>query len=230
LVLQLKDRRIRLVLLLLVLIPTAVYALGFLNIYSVDHPWDEASRWIYANVPAGTLIASEQWDDSLPTTMLVDDQLRRRMEYRDVQLTWLTGPDDLDNEVKLEKNLARLEQAEYVTLMSNRVYGVVPRTEDRYKLSHVAHQLLFDGILGFEPVYANTRMPNLFGVHLLPDSFVWPDLQPSPEVAAYLAGFPGLNGGRFDESFTVYDQPLVMIFRNVEHQSAGEMRKQFPEP
>ena len=230
LIMQLKDRRLRLAVLLLVLLPTAVYALSFMNIYTVAHPWDEASRWVYANVPEGTLMASEQWDDALPTTMRVDGQLRRRAEYRDVQLTWLTGPDELDNEAKLQENLANLEQAEYVTLMSNRVYGVVPRTEDRYPLSNVTHQLLFDGTLGFEPVFVNTRMPGLFGVHLLPDSFVWPALDPPPDVADYLAGFVGLNGGRFDESFTVYDQPLVTIFEKVEQMTAAEMRQYLPDP
>ncbi len=228
--LSLKDRRLRLAALLVVLIPTAVYALSFMNIYRVDHPWDEASRWIYANVLPGTLLASEQWDDSLPTTMVVDGRFRRRAEYEDEQLTWLTGPDQADNEAKLQKNLARLEEAEYVTLLSNRVYGVVPRLQDRYDLSHVYHQLLFDGTLGFEAVYVNTRMPGLFGVNLRPDSFVWPALLPPPEVSDYLSAFPGLSGGRFDESFTVYDQPLAMIFKKVEQKSAAEMRAYFPDP
>lgn len=228
--LSLKDRRVRLAALLVVLIPTAVYALSFMNIYRVDHPWNEASRWIYANVPPGTLLASEQWDDSLPTTMEVDGRFRRRAEYQDQQLTWLTGPDHADKEAKLQKNLATLEKAAYVTLLSNRVYGVVPRLEDRYQLSHVYHQLLFDGALGFEPVYVNTRMPGLFGANYRPDSFVWPALQPPPEVSDYLSAFPGLNGGRFDESFTVYDQPLAMIFKKVEQKSAAEMRAYFPNP
>jgi hypothetical protein len=230
LIFQLRDKRIRFAVLLLVLLPTAIYALSFMNIYKSDHPWDEASRWVYANIPPGTLIASEQWDDSLPTTMLVDNRIRRRYEYLDQQLTWLTGPDAADNEAKLEKNLALLEQVEYVTLLSNRVYGVVPRLEDRYSLSHVYHQLLFDGTLGFEPVYVNTRAPGLFGIHLLPDPFVWPELQPPQKVVDYLENFSGLNGGRFDESFTVYDQPLVMIFKKVEPKTAEEMRQYFPEP
>jgi 4-amino-4-deoxy-L-arabinose transferase-like glycosyltransferase len=230
LILQLRDKRFRIAVLLLVLLPTALYALSFMNIYNSDHPWDEASRWVYANVAPGTLIASEQWDDSLPTTMLIDGQLRQRGEYLDQQLTWLTGPDAADNEAKLEKNLAILEEAEYITLLSNRVYGVVPRMGDRFPLSHVYHQLLFDGTLGFEPIYANTRMPGLFDIHLLPDSFVWPNLQPPDEVADYLEDFPGFNGGRFDESFTVYDQPLVMIFKKVAPKTAGEMRQYFPYP
>jgi hypothetical protein len=161
--------------------------------------------------------------------MIVDDRLRRRGEYRDVQLTWLTGPDELDNEAKLQKNLERLAEAEYVTLMSNRVYGVVPRLADRYPLSSVYHQLLMDGSLGYEAVYSDTRIPGMLGIHLLPDSFIWPGLQAPIEVSAYLDQFRGLNGGRFDESFTVYDQPLVMIFKNVGQKSAAEMRELFPD-
>ena len=206
---------------------TAVYALAFVNIYTVDHPWNIASRWIYENVPSGTLIASEQWDDALPTTMLVDGRLRRRGEYRDEQLTWLTGPDNQDDAEKLAENLILLAEAEYVTLVSNRVYGVVPRLAERYPLSTQYHQLLLNGDMGYEPVFVNTRMPNLLGINLLPDSFVWPGLRPSPLIADYLDTFLGINNGRFDESFTVYDQPLVMIFKNVAGLSAEEMQAFF---
>lgn len=211
----------------MILAVSAVYALSFVNIYSVDHPWDIASRWVYENVPPNTLIASEQWDDSLPTTMVVDGRQRLRNEYRDAQLTWLTGPGELDNEKKLDQNLRLLEQAGYVSVMSNRVYGVVPRLKEDYPLSSQAIQLLFDGSLGYEPVFVNTRTPNILGINLKPDSFSWPGLQPPQRVEDYLNDLSGLNGGRFDESFTVYDQPLVIIFKNVGGLSAAEMRRQF---
>ena len=230
LVFALKSSRARWALALLVLLPTAVYAAAFLNIYRGEHPWTSASLWVYENVPPGELLASEQWDDALPTTLVVEGRVRRRGEYQDVALTWLTGPDERDNEAKLQANLETLAEADYVTLLSNRIYGVVPRLEGRYPLSHVYHQLLFDGDLGYEPVYSNTRMPGLFGLYLWPDPFVWPGLEPTTAVDAYLATFPRLNGGRFDESFTVYDQPLVMIFKNVEHRSAAELRSAFPQP
>jgi 4-amino-4-deoxy-L-arabinose transferase-like glycosyltransferase len=224
---QLRNRTIRYLAVGVVLAVTAVYALSFVNIYNSDHPWNNASRWVYANVEPGTLIASEQWDDSLPTSMLVDGRLRRHSEYEDEQLTWLTGPDEKDTEEKLEKNLDLLERAEYLTIMSNRIYGVVPRLPQRYPLSNEFHQLLFDGTLGYEPVFVNTRTPNLFGLHLKPDSFVWPAVQPPPMVETYLSGLPGFSGGRFDESFTVYDQPLVTIFKNIEGKTAEEMRQHF---
>jgi hypothetical protein len=210
-----------------VLAVTAVYAFGFLNIYAVDHPWNSASRWVYANVPPGSLIAGEQWDDSLPTSMIVDGQQRRRLEYDHEQLTWLTYVDERDTQQRLAQNLDLLARADYVTILSNRIYGVVPRQPERYPLSSQFHQRLFDGSLGYEPVYVNTRMPQLFGLHLKPDPFGWAGLEPPPLVADTLRELTGISGGRFDESFTVYDQPLVIIFKNVEQQTAAEMARQF---
>jgi hypothetical protein len=114
-----------------------------------------------------------------------------------------------------------------VTIVTNRIYGVVPRQPERFPLSSQFHQLLFDGALGYEPVFVNTRTPRLFGLHLKPDSFAWPGLRPPPAVEEYLSRLPGISGGRFDESFTVYDQPLVMIFENVEGKTAEEMGRYF---
>jgi hypothetical protein len=159
--------------------------------------------------------------------MAVDGQLRRRLEYDHDQLTWLTGPDEKDSEQKLDQNLDLLQNAGYVTILSNRIYGVVPRLEQRYPLSSQFHQLLFDGTLGYQPIFINTRTPNLLGLHLKPDSFGWPELWPPLLVTKYMDSLPGAYGGRFDESFTVYDQPLVIIFQNVEEKTAAEMRQYF---
>ncbi|MEZ4518994.1 MAG: hypothetical protein R3C44_19955 [Chloroflexota bacterium] len=38
---------------------------------------------------------------------------------------------------------------------------------------------------------------------------------------------PAWELGRVDESFTVYDQPLTMIFRNTDHLSVEELRAAF---
>jgi hypothetical protein len=139
----------------------------------------------------------------------------------------LSGTEAADNETKLLENLAVLEAADYLVLASNRNYGVIPRLPERYPLSSQYYPLLFEGRLGFEVVYTGSRFPGLFGFHLKPDTFGWPGLEPPPFVAAYLAGIPGLNGGRADESFTVYDQPLVIIFENTGSLTAEEMAAQF---
>jgi hypothetical protein len=210
-----------------VLLATTSYSLAFLNIYTQPHPWDAAAQWIYRHIPSGTLILSEQWDDYLPATTTVDGALRRREEYPNQELTWLTGSGERDNEAKLQANLERLAAAEYVTILSNRVYGVAPRLPSFYPLSSRYHQFLFDGSLGYEPVWVGGRFPNLFGLYLKPDLFGWPSLEPPSLVKEMLAALPGISGGRADESFTVYDQPLTIIFRNTGHLTAEEMLEFF---
>jgi hypothetical protein len=210
-----------------VLLVTGLYALAFVNMYGQPHPWAEASRWVYEELPPGTLILSEQWDDALPSTMLVDGRLRFRSEYENKELTWLTGSRRLDNEEKLVHNLTLLAEAEYLTIMSNRVYGVTPRLPQRYPLSGQYHQLLFDGQLGYEPVAVFGRFPYLGPVHLVPDHFGWPGLTPPRAVSEFLDQHPGLHLGRADESFTVYDQPLTIIFQKVEPLTVEEMMALF---
>ncbi len=210
-----------------VLLFTLLYATAFVNMYNHPHPWVSASQWVFNNIEPGTPLLSEQWDDSLPSTMRVDGRSRRRQEYPNVELTWHTGTGDLDNEEKLERNLSQLAQAEYLTILSNRIYGVDPRLPDRYPLASQYHQLLFDGSLGYEPIYLTSRAPHLFGLNLMPDLFSWPDLQPPQLVTDQLSTQPNLSFGRADESFVAYDQPLTIIFRNVGGLSADQMRQQF---
>jgi hypothetical protein len=210
-----------------VLLVTGLYTLAFVNMYGQPHPWAAASRWVYENVPSGTLILSERWDDALPSTMVVDGRSRFRSEYGNEELTWMIRTGRLDNEEKLVHNLTLLAEAEYLTIMSNRVYGVAPRLPQRYPLSGQYHQLLFDGQLGYEPVAVFGRFPHLGNVHLIPDYFGWPGLSPPTAVADYLDQHPGLRLGRADESFTVYDQPLTIIFRKVEPLSVEEMLELF---
>ncbi len=212
------------------LLSGALYALAFMAIYQQEHPWNAASRWIHQEVAPGSLILSEQWDDYLPITMTVDGQRRLRTEYRNAELTWLSQPDAADDEAKLAANLALLAEADYLTVLSNRVYGVAPRLPERYPLSGQYHQLLFDGALGYEPVWVGGRSPSLFGLAFPADTFGWPGVRPPMAVTEYLADKPSFSPGRADESFIVYDQPLTMIFRNTGRLTAEQMRAAFRSP
>jgi hypothetical protein len=199
---------------ILVLVASGLYALAIVRLYRTPHPWIEASRWIYQNITPGATILAEQWDDSLPMSLELDGAFFGRSQYRTPELTWLTGVGSRDNLAKLQANIGLLAEANYVVLATNRIYGVVPRLPDHYPLSSRYHRLLFDGRLGYEVVYSGSRFPNLGDYYLKPDTFGWPGLQAPQAVDAYLAAIPGLNGGRVDESFIVYDQPLVIIFEN----------------
>ncbi len=217
-------QRVRIGLAALVLAGTGVWTAVFLGIYTQPHPWLQGSRWIYANVPPGALILSEAWDDALPFSL---DGEGQRAAYANEELIWLIGADERDNENKLATNLELLARGDYLVLTSNRLYGVIPRLPQRYPLSSQYHQLLFDGRLGYELVAVYGRFPHLGPVYVKPDTFTWPGLTPPTAVADYLATFPGPTWGRADESFIVYDQPLTMIWRNVERKTAVELAQHF---
>jgi hypothetical protein len=142
-------------------------------------------------------------------------------------VNWLTGTGALDDRAKLEENLSLVSRADYVILSSNRNYGGIPRLEERYPLSSQYYNLLFDGELGFEITYVGTRMPNLLGFNLKPDPFSWSGLDTPQLISDYFDSLPGISGGRFDESFTVYDQPLVIILKNTARLPAAEMSSLF---
>jgi 4-amino-4-deoxy-L-arabinose transferase-like glycosyltransferase len=211
----------------LILAITAVYALAFVSIYARPHPWIAASEWIYNYVSPDAFILNEAWDDPLPDGIELDGERRRRSEYRTEDVNWLSGTGVNDGEEKLRQNLDLLSQADYLVLSSNRNYGVIPRLPDRYPNSSQYYPLLFAGDLGYEVVYAGTRMPSFLGLYLKTDSFAWPELNPPQPVADFFDSLPGFTLGRFDESFTVYDQPLVIIFANSGRLSAEEMAELF---
>ena len=210
-----------------VLLTTAVYAAAFVNMYQTPHPWLVGSSWIYANVPANTLILSEKWDDALPTSMNFEGNYRRRSEYRNEELSWLTKTGSNDDEAKLLVNLSLMSEADYLTVVSNRIYGVVTRLPERYPISNQYYQLLFDGELGYKPVFVFERNPNLAGWTLQPDTFSEPSLIPPELVQGFLDSKRTIPWGKADESFTVYDQALTIIFENKAHLTVNEMLELF---
>ena len=226
-ILSIRTKVVRQVSVALLLITTGLYAFAFLNMYRQPHPWVAASLWLYEQAAPGSFILSEMWDDRLPDNVVVDGQRLRRDIFELGDVNWLSGTELQDSPEKLNQNLALVAQSDYLALASNRNYGVIPRLPERYPLSSQFYRLLFDGQLGFEVAYVGTRMPNLFGLHLTPDSFGWPNLNVPAEVEQYLAGQSGLVLGRFDESFTVYDQPLVIVFRNTGRMSPEQLYDRF---
>ena len=208
----------------LVLTTTTLYALSFVNLYAQPHPWETASHWIYTHIPAGATLLGELWDDDLPSLALeIDGQQHTRRNYTIDDLTWLSNPDRGDDLLKLQDNLTLLAGADYITIATNRVYGVVARLPERYPLSHQAHPLLFDGSLGYKVVFATQRTPNLGGYQLQPDTFGPAGLGRPTAVDTHLPQQKIINWGRVDESFTVYDQPLVIILKNTGRLTSNEM-------
>ena len=200
------------------LLATALFALAFVRIYSQPHPWLEASRWMYANLEEGSVLVIEQGDDGLPfdvDVMRADDYFERR------QIDAFVPAGDRD---ALADLLSEVAAADYVVISSQRLYGTVPYLEQRYPQGAAYYRALFGGELGFSLERAFSRYPNVLGVALVDDSFSRAGLSAPRGLEEWL---PEVRWQRAyaDESLTVYDHPLALIFRNDGRLSADRMEE-----
>lgn len=170
------------------------WSLAYVNgVYAHEHPWITASRWVYANAPAGSAVLWEEWDDPLPMSIpgepgmdAASHGLRR--------IVW--SPYAEDTEEKYEVLREKLREADYVIYSSNRLYGSVDRLPERYPMTVRYYGLMFDEKLGFVHAADFTTPPRLAGV-----------------------SFPDQGA---DESWTLYDHPRVSIFSKVRELSDDE--------
>jgi 4-amino-4-deoxy-L-arabinose transferase-like glycosyltransferase len=202
---------------------TALFAFAFVSLYRQPHPWLAASTWLHENAPQGAVIAGEKWDETLPSSVTIDGQLRSRNRFANTELDWLGGAGRFDDPAKVTANLEKLAGADYLVIASNRGYGVAGRLPELYPLTRTYYDQLFGGNLGFEVRFVAGRAPQLGQLWLWPDRFGRAQLEPPPEAARYLSERDLLRLGYADESFTVYDQPFVMVFGNSARLSAKEM-------
>lgn len=202
----------------LVLGASLLYALAFTQIYAREHPWLEASRWIYENIPAGKVLTVEEWDDALPVQLELDGTKHFGSEYPQVVLRMY----DDDSDAKRAAMANALAQADGIVLASQRLYGSIGRNPARYPLTVRYYQKLFDGELGFEPVITFRSDPELFGLSICDDPFAGLPYDVS-RVRSLNPNACGWNWGFADESFSVYDHPQPIVFRKTRALTAAEI-------
>lgn len=134
---------------------TAAYALAFHGIYERTNTRVAASAWIVHHAPAGSTIANEYWDDSLP---LGGDFAG----YRGSMVFVF----DADDRTKLAKLYNALSPADYYVLSSPRAWRTIGRLPDRFPLMVRFYRDLFAGRLGFRKVASFRSVPSLLGVEL----------------------------------------------------------------
>ena len=184
----------------LALLFTVFYAVSYLGIYSETHSAVRAGEWIRSNVPRDSLILREHWDEGVPGL--------GAYEWQDLELY------NHDSQSKLSGMSDQLASGDYILIYSNRLYGTIPRLPERYPVSRAYYELLFTGELGYTLVARFDSHPNLFGVGFVDDTFGRPEL-PVPPPLDGLQPYPlALRLGFADESFSVYDHPKLLLFRN----------------
>ena len=167
------------------IIASLTWPMSFIEIYSKDNTRVEATEWIHTNIPAGSTIAIEHWDDRLPLFMQ-DPYITETYE--------LYNPDTPEKWMILNQQIQRTD---YIIIASNRLYTPLQKLTaceklppDRcYDRTAEYYESLFSGNLGFTKVAEFSNYPRV----------------PLLNTA--------INDQSADESFTVYDHPKIMIFK-----------------
>jgi hypothetical protein len=204
--------------LVVVLLSTSFYALAYMNVYRQTHPWIQATEWLCRNLPPSRRIMVEHWDDPLP---LIQGTGELGCYYGQ-RITQFPAYDRDDAE-KLETLLTGLLASDYIVLSSNRLYNTIPRLPARYPLTSRYYQLLMEERLGFELVYYAAVYPRIFGVDLVDDTFTDPALPRPKLLADEHASRRQINLGRADESYSVYDHPMPLVFKKTVELSRDEL-------
>tara|TARA_Y100000590_G_scaffold279946_1_gene314467 strand:- start:5137 stop:9684 length:4548 start_codon:yes stop_codon:yes gene_type:complete len=187
------------------------YSISYLAIYSNPHPAVRASDWINENLPKGSLILKEHWEEGLPN--LYGYQIEELPMY------------DPDVNSKINNISNNLAKADALILYSDRLYGTIPRMPDRYPKSSSYYQLLFSGQLGYQLAKDETAYPNLLGITLIHDSFSRPGLPNPQSFTGFNNQGVSVNLGHSDESFSVYDHPTILIFINSKRYDSNTIRQ-----
>ncbi|MCW1949652.1 MAG: glycosyltransferase family 39 protein [Candidatus Shapirobacteria bacterium] len=185
LVLNIKFIKTHLLLKLLILTPLIVYPLMFLSIFLKDHTRLSASLWIYKNVPYGSVIATEYWDDALPISVgqfSPSSYQNQSIHIADVEET---------DPSKINKIKQQLNQSDYYILSSNRFYKPIPENSDLFPETTKFYQSLFNGSLGFNKIAEFSSYPCF------------------PPIGKSWFCF---NDDQSEEAFTVHDHPKIIIF------------------
>ena len=160
------------------------WSLAYTNgVYASEHTWVTASRWVYANVPSGSVILWESWDDPLPKSIPGEPGMDMGSHgLRNID--W--SPYEEDTPEKYGILLEKLQEADYVIYSSKRIYESVDELPARYPMTNRYYKLMFDEQLGFVQAADFTSPPRLLGLT-----------------------FPDHDA---DESWSLYDHPRVRIF------------------
>jgi YYY domain-containing protein len=178
---------------------TALYGAAYVSTYFKPHPWIDASRWMFANIPTTmtengqtrrTVILNETWADDLPVNINGKDA--------GAYQNWQINIVEWDSLSKLRALADHLEKSDVLIMADPRGYGTYLRLSNRFPLTYAYYHLLMSDPkrLGFELAYQSKNPARLLGLSN-------PDSRTLDQRRLFWA----------DESWTLYDRPHAFIFR-----------------
>jgi len=160
-----------------------IWPLAFFSIYTKDHSRVAASKWMFESIPAKSILLSEYWDDALP--LPVENPIQKGYHIIEVHIF------DLDSKEKWEAINIQLKAADYYVMSSNRGWGSLTTLPRQFPETTKFYNDMFNGIENYTLIKEFASYPSLryLGIPLdFPDQWA-------------------------EEAFTVYDHPLVKIFK-----------------
>lgn len=183
----------------LLIASTVALGLAQISLYTQPHPWETASRWLYANLPSGATVAVEAWDHPLPVPLPGGDPAR--FETRTLPVFDASSPE------KRAALATAAQHADVIVLASRRGYGALSRQPARY----AATLAWYEQLLAERAVVAFARCARLGPLALADDPLADAGLPTPVSLAARCGARWALRLPRLDESFRVYDAPLVLL-------------------
>ncbi len=170
---------------IIILTLTVIWPMAFFSIYLRPHSRVEATRWILENIPTESRILVEHWDDALPLPL--EDPNKKTYTLTELPVF------DKDSDEKWERMSRLLKSGDYYVLSSNRAWGSVTTVPEKYPRTSQYYRELLGEKTEYRLVKKITSYPSLRYLGIPLD---FPDQQS-------------------DESFTVYDHPVVLIYQRL---------------
>lgn len=181
------------------LLSTGLLGLAQVGVYDAMHPWAAASLWIYEHLDTAMTLGIEAWDHPLPVPLMGRDG----GDYNQVMLP-IYGAHEL-----APSQWQRLSaEVDVVIIASRRGYGAL----SRQPLVYAEALRWYEGLLAAESPVVFARCPHIGPLSITDDPLADAGL-PMAQSLAGRCGTPfALRLPRLDESYRVYDAPLVMVF------------------
>ncbi len=169
---------------------TIVQGLNFFTIYLKPDPRLEAAKWLKEHSSEGDTYTGEVYDMGMTAfNAEVGSNNITELDYYHID-------DGYTDQEEISSINETISNAEYIILPAERIYPTRYRLKDKYPNGYSHYYELFSGGMGFTKVGEFTRTT------FLEDLF---------NIRFYNGGyFSPLN---YDETFRVFDQPTVTIFR-----------------
>jgi YYY domain-containing protein len=164
------------------------------SVIATEGPWDDPVPQKVCAMPPDLPLPQPPGLYTLATCRGIDPW---GTYYRGVEL-YMSMEDDFQKREVLQRTL---DEADYITISSNRFYDTLSRLPTRFPMSIAFYDALFKGELGYDLIAVFNNSFEIFGIPISDQHL------PFYESPAWLNEFEA------EEAFHVYDHPAVLIFK-----------------